>query len=60
MYAVGVQALVEDLKNVEEVIQNWYADDSSAARKFEGIRRWFELSIEKGPKYGYFPNQVKE
>ena len=40
---------------IEEVIKNWYADGSSAAEKFDGIRRWFELLLEKGPKRGYFP-----
>ena len=38
---------------------NWYADDSSAGGKIEGIKIWWDTLLEQGPKYGYYPKASK-
>ena len=57
MYAIGTQPLVCRLDGIAK--QVWYADDSAAGSSLERIRRWWDLMVEIGPLYGYFPNGSK-
>jgi hypothetical protein len=39
--------------------QVWYADDATGCDKFEKLRSWFDVLLQKGPIYGYFPKPSK-
>ena len=57
MYAIGTKPLIRRLDGIAK--QVWYADDSAAESKLEQLRRWWDLLVEIGPRYGYFPNGLK-
>ena len=57
MYAIGTQPLIHRLDGIAK--QVWYADDSAAGSRLETLRRWWDLLVEVGPLYGYFPNGSK-
>ena len=59
MYAVATYPLICSLKNPDKWIQNWYADDASAAGELTNLRLWFSLLMERGPAYGYYPEPSK-
>jgi len=61
-YALGIKPLVDDLATATKPSvckQSWYADDSSAGGKIEGIKIWWDTLLEQGPKYGYYPKASK-
>ena len=57
MYAIGTQPLIHKLDGIAR--QVWYADDSAAGSTLKNLRRWWDLLVEIGPLYGYFPNGSK-
>ena len=57
MYAIGTQPLIHKLGGIAK--QVWYADDSAAGSRLEKLRKWWDLLVEIGPQYGYFPNSSK-
>ena len=57
MYAIGTQPLINQLGGIAK--QVWYADDSSAGSTLINLRRRWDLLVEIGPRYGYFPNGSK-
>ena len=57
MYATGTQPLIRRLDGITK--QVWYADDSAAGSSIENLKRWWDLLVEIGPLYGYFPNGSK-
>ena len=57
MYAIGTQPLVRRLDGIAKPV--WYADDSAAGSSLERLRKWWDLLVEIGPLYGYFPNGSK-
>ena len=57
MYAIGTQPLIKRLSGIAKHV--WYADDSAAGSSLERLRRWWDLLVEIGPLYGYFPNGSK-
>ena len=59
LYAVGTMPLIKLLKNPSMWTQVWYADDASACGKLLHLRQWFDLLLEVGPSFGYFPNPQK-
>ena len=59
LYAVGTLPLIQSLKNPSSWTQVWYADDASACGELTSIRDWFDLLLQRGPSYGYFPNPNK-
>jgi hypothetical protein len=59
MYALAVMPLIQSLKEVSDVTQNWYADDAAAVGKLEDLAHWLRSLMLKGPAYGYFPEPAK-
>jgi hypothetical protein len=57
MYALALVPLVKLLQPICK--QVWYADDATGCDKFSKLRQWFDLLLEKGPIYGYFPKPSK-
>ena len=57
MYAIRTQPLIRKLDGI--AMQVWYADDSAAGSSLERLRKWWDLLVEIGPLYGYFPNGSK-
>ena len=51
--------LIRLLKNPSLWTQVWYADDASACGKLCHLRQWFDLLLDVGPGFGYFPNPQK-
>ena len=48
--------LVNSLRCREQYQKSWYADDSACAGPLNSIHSWlWDLLIERGPTYGYFP-----
>ena len=58
MYAVTITPFIRSLED-DEIKQVWFADDSAAGGGLAGLRRWWDLIVEKGPAYGYYPNPTK-
>ena len=59
MYALATVPLIQKLSSSSQVIQTWYADDTSAAGQLRNIGIWWEHINKMGPKLGYFPNGAK-
>ena len=65
IYGIGVTPLINMLtailSNEYSVNVNVmaYADDFSAARNLQNLRRWWSALTEIGPKFGYYPNPTK-
>ena len=58
MYAVAITPLIRSLED-QETKQVWFADDATAGGCPTGLRKWWDLSVERGPAYGYYPNPAK-
>ena len=58
MYAVAITPFIKSLED-DEIKQVWFADDAAAGGGLAGLRRWWDLIVEKGPAYGYYPNPTK-
>ena len=37
----------------------WYVDDASCCGILVCVQQWFDLVLQHGPKFGYFPNLSK-
>ena len=59
LYAVGTVPLIRLLKNPSIWTQVWYADDALACGKLSHIHWWFDLLLEVGPGFAYYPNPRK-
>ena len=61
-YAVGIRPLIDILAKfteLGELMQAWYADDSSAVGMLRRLKEWWDALCENGPKLGYFPKASK-
>ena len=59
-YSLSTRGLIDSLKRkVNEVMQVWFADDSSGAGKLRCLKMWWDHLKEVGPDYGYFPEPSK-
>ena len=58
MYAVAITPLIKSLEN-DEIKQVWFADDATAGGSLTGLRKWWDILVERGPDYGYHPNPLK-
>ena len=61
MFFNGVSLLpvMRKLKDPNNVLQSWYADDSAAIANFKKLDIWLKNLIEEGPAFGYFPEPSK-
>ena len=60
IYALAVTPLIQRLRSEEpSVKQVWFADDSTASGKIEGLRRWLQCLSAIGPPMGHHPNGSK-
>ena len=55
--AIGTLPLITQLQGI--VKQCWYADDSAIGGDILSLKRWWDLLLLLGPRYGYFPNGAK-
>jgi len=58
LYAIGILPLIKSLKS-SSWKQIWYPDDASCCGSLVCDRQWFDLLLQNGPKFGYFPNPSK-
>ena len=58
-YACNSNPLIEDLIEVDDCSNVWFADDSAGAGTLLGLLKWWDKINEKGPPMGYFPNATK-
>ena len=56
--ALAITPLIKSLEN-DEIKQVWFVDDATAGRSLTGLRKWWDLLVERGPDYGYHPNPLK-
>ena len=60
MYAIGTRSLIDSLGELNaDIVQAWFADDSTCTGKLEDLLRWFRKLKELGPLYGYYPEPSK-
>ena len=58
-YGINTTPIIEELNDLTEAAQVWYADDSSACGTVQEILLWWQTLCQIGPKYGYIPNPKK-
>ena len=57
IYALALVPLANQLHGICK--QVWFADDGTGADKVDALRKWWDMLLEKGPSYGYFPKAAK-
>ena len=51
--------LIDQLSDIQDVVQVWYANDASAAGSLTSIHKGYDRVKFLGPAYGYIVNQCK-
>ena len=65
MYALSVVPLINKCQNVLSTddltgaVQVWYADDAAAGGNLKPLRKFWDILVQHGPAYGYFPKPSK-
>ena len=59
LYALAAIPLIQQLDDVEDVKQVWYADDASATGGLASVRSWWDKLSTIGPAFGYYANASK-
>ena len=59
LYALATTPLIDQLSNIQDVIQVWYADDASTSGSLASIRKNRNCIKFLGPAYGYHANVCK-
>jgi hypothetical protein len=57
MYAISLVPLLKHLLPLSK--QVWFADDATGCDEFVRLRKWFDVLVEVGPLYGYYPKPAK-
>ena len=57
MYALGVLPLIDCISG--DLMQVWYADDSTACGSLSELCLWWDKLLQFGLAFGYFPNPSK-
>ena len=58
-YALATVPLIDMLKQLNDALQVWYADDAAAAGKLSVLKSWWDDLLQLGPAFGYFVNAKK-
>ena len=58
-YGVSLLPMIRKLKDPNNVLESWYADDSAAIAKLKKLEIWLKNLIEEGPAFGFFPEPSK-
>ena len=59
-YGIRILPLIKNLKReIPDVTQPWYADDSGALGTFARLKTYFDLLTRHGPRQGYQPEPSK-
>jgi hypothetical protein len=58
LYAIAIMPLINCLES-SDIIQTWYADDSSCQGKLASVNGWWNKLNKYGPSVGYFPQGMK-
>ena len=58
MFAVATMPLIKAVQ-IENTVQEWFADDAASGGYLRCLRKWWNLLVSVGPKFGYFPNAQK-
>ena len=58
MFAVAIMPLIKAVQ-IENTVQEWFADDAASGGYLRCLRKWWNLLVSVGPKFGYFPNAQK-
>ena len=59
MHAMATIPLINQLSNVRDMKQVWYADDATAAGSLHSTRQWWNHLVSVGPAFGYYANASK-
>ena len=58
MFAIAVRPLIDRLMSAQ-TIQVWFADDVSSGGAILSLKKWWDLLVEHGSSFGYYPNATK-
>ena len=59
-YGICVTQIIDTLKQQCPVVhQVWLADDATGAGTLQNLRKWWEVVIKEGEKYGYYVKPSK-
>ena len=59
MYGLALLPLIRELSGCNGSTQSWYADDGQAVGGFAALRQWWDVLVERGPAFGYYPQAAK-
>ncbi len=62
MYALSSVPLIDKCQHVlsnGDTVQVWYADDAAAGGNLSSLRNFWDVLVQYGPAYGYFPKSSK-
>ncbi len=53
-YSIGIFPIISKLSmaGIENLRQSWFADDAAGAGKLIGIKQWWDMLLNIGPKFG--------
>ena len=61
-YALATTPMINFLEKEtksDQIVQVWFADDSTCGGTIEGVKKWWDHLKGIGPKYGYYPKPSK-
>ena len=65
MYALSAVPLINKCQNalstddLPRAMQVWFADDAAAGGNLKPLRKFWDVLVQQGPAYGYFPKPSK-